>query len=164
MNNKRKRREVMDANKPVMKTFIQGIIFGVLAVISGLLFVGIPFGTTVIEIANVAVLVVGAILVLIVGVIRRKYTAALIIAAVYMAVLFALTMFIETNMSNFVIVGNGFVPSLSIATTGLLTAVQQKGKKKTTVGMILNAIGMLISIASVAMTVMNGFIIVDQAV
>ena len=145
-------------NKPAKKTYIQGIILGVLSILSGLLFVGIPFGTAAIEIANMAVLGIGMIVVLIVGILLKKYTAALITSVIYLVVTFALTMFIEINMSDFILVGVGFVPGLSIAITGLITAVQQKGQKKILAGIIINAIGILIGVASLVMTLMNSFV------
>ena len=48
-----------------MKTYVQGIIFGILSILSVLLFTGIPFGTELIEIVDVAVLVIGVFAVLI---------------------------------------------------------------------------------------------------
>jgi hypothetical protein len=142
-----------------MKNYKQGIIFGVLSIISGLLLSGIPFGTNVIEIINAAVLVLGVITLLIIGISKRRYTASVIEAAVYLVVLFVLTMIIELNMSDFVIVGVGFVPGLSMAVTGLITSMQQQGNRKVLAGIMINSIGILISIISLGMSVMNGFII-----
>lgn len=141
-----------------MKTYVQGIIFGILSILSGLLFTGIPFGTELIEIANAAVFVIGAITMLILGIFLKKYTAALITSAVYMVISFALMMFIETQMSGFTIVYAGFLPGLSMAITGLVTSIQLKGNRKILAGMILSVIGILINAASFVMTVVNGFV------
>ena len=142
-----------------MNTYKQGIILGVLSIISGLLLNGIPYGTNVIEIINEAVLILGVITLLLIGISKKRYTAAVIAAAVYLVVLFVLTMIIELNMSDFVIVGVGFVPGLSMAITGLITSIQQKENRKILGGLIINSIGILISVISLGMSVMNGFII-----
>ncbi len=63
-------------------------------------------------------------------------------------------------MSNFVIVGIGFVAGLSMAITGLITSIQQKKIRKIRAGMILNIIGILISAASLVMSLMNGFLLI----
>ena len=131
-----------------MKTYIQGIILGILSILSGLLINGIPFGTSIIEIINIAVLVIGAFALIFLGIFKKKYTAALITSAVYLVILCTLTTIIELKMSGFVIVGVGFVPGLSIALTGLITSINQKGERKIVAGIILNSLGLLISIAS----------------
>ena len=51
-------------------------------------------------------------------------------------------------MSGFAIAGIGFVPGLSLAVTGLITSIQQKGNRKIRTGKIFNSIGMLINIAN----------------
>ena len=120
---------------------------------------GIPFGTEIIEIANAIVLLIGVVAVIILGVFKKKYTSAIIVSVIYLAVLFLLTMMIELNMIGFVLVGVGFMPGLSLALTGLITSLQRKGEKKILAGIVLNALGILVSIASLALSVMNGFII-----
>ena len=141
-----------------MKTYVQGIIFGMLSILSGLLFTGIPFGTEMIEIVDVAVLVIGIFAVLIMGIFLKKYTAALITSAVYMVVSLVLMMFIETQMSGFTIVYAGFLPGLSMAITGLVTSIRLKGNRKILAGMILNVVGILINAASLVLAVVNGFV------
>lgn len=120
---------------------------------------GIPFGTEIIEIANAIVLLIGVVAVIILGVLKKKYTSAIIVSVIYLAVLFLLTMMIELNMIGFVLVGVGFMPGLSLALTGLITSLQRKGEKKILAGIVLNALGILVSIASLALSVMNGFIV-----
>ena len=142
-----------------MKTYIQGILFGILSVLSSLMMSGIPFGTEIIEIANAIVLLIGVVAVIILGVFKKKYTSAIIVSVIYLAVLFLLTMMIELNMIGFVLVGVGFMPGLSLALTGLITSLQRKGEKKILAGIVLNALGILVSIVSLALSVMNGFII-----
>ena len=141
-----------------MKTYALGIIFGILSILSGLLFTGIPFGTEMIEIVDVAVLVIGIFAVLIMGIFLKKYTAALITSAVYLVVSFTLMMFIETQMSGFTIVYAGFLPGLSMAITGLVTSIRLKGNRKILAGMILNVVGILINAASLVLAVVNGFV------
>ncbi len=141
-----------------MKTYVQGIIFGMLSILSGLLFTGIPFGTEMIEIVDVAVLVIGIFAVLVMGIFLKKYTAALITSAVYMVVSFVLMMFIETQMSGFTIVYTGFLPGLSMAITGLVTSIRLKENRKILAGMILNVVGILINAASLVLAVVNGFV------
>ena len=142
-----------------MKTYIQGILFGILSVLSSLMMSGIPFGTEIIEIANAIFLLIGVVAVIILGVFKKKYTSAIIVSVIYLAVLFLLTMMIELNMIGFVLVGVGFMPGLSLALTGLITSLQRKGEKKILAGIVLNALGILVSIASLALSVMNGFIV-----
>ena len=120
---------------------------------------GIPFGTEIIEIANAIVLLIGVVAVIILGVFKKKYTSAIIVSVIYLAVLFLLTMMIELNMIGFVLVGVGFMPGLSLALTGWITSLQRKGEKKILAGIVLNALGILVSIVSLALSVMNGFII-----
>lgn len=142
-----------------MKIYVQGIVFGILSLLSALLINGIPFGSGIIEIANTIVLVIGAITVILCGIFKKKYTAALIISAVYLIFSFILTMIIELNMSGFTLVGIGFVPGLSVAITGLVTSMQLKGEKKILAGIILNSLGILFGLASLVLSVINGFII-----
>ena len=142
-----------------MKTYIQGLLFGILSVLSSLMMSGLPFGTEIIEIANAIVLLIGVVAVIILGVFKKKYTSAIIVSVIYLAVLFLLTMMIELNMIGFVLVGVGFMPGLSLALTGLITSLQRKGEKKILAGIVLNALGILVSIASLALSVMNGFIV-----
>ena len=59
-----------------MKVYIQGIIFGILSVISGLMMSGIPLGSEMIEIANLFILVIGVFAVFFVGVFKKKYNVA----------------------------------------------------------------------------------------
>lgn len=106
-----------------------------------------------------AVLIAGAIAVLLLGIYKKRYTAALIATVVYLVALFALIMIIETGMSGFVILGVGFVPGLTLAITGLNTLLQLKGSRKIIASTIINVIGILLNIASLVLSVMNGFII-----
>lgn len=142
-----------------MKTYIQGILFGILSVLSGLMMSGIPLGSEIIEISNLIILVVGVFAVILLGVVKKKYTVAVIASVIYLVALFSLTMIIELNMSGFTIVGIGFIPGLSLAVTGLITSIQQKGDRKILAGIIFSSIGMLISIASLVLAVMNGFVV-----
>ena len=142
-----------------MKTYMQGIVLGILSILSSIMMSGIPFGSGIIEIANAVVLVIGVFAVIFLGIIKKKYTAALIVSVIYLVILFLLTMIIELNLSGFTIVGLGFVPGLAVSITGLVTSMQRKGEKKIIAGIILNALGILVSIASLGMSVMNGFII-----
>ena len=120
---------------------------------------GIPLGSEIIEIANLIILVVGVFAVILLGVVKKKYTVAVIASVIYLGALFSQTMIIELNMSGFTIVGIGFFPGLSLAVTGLITSIQQKGDRKILAGIIFSSIGMLISIASLVLAVMNGFVV-----
>ena len=52
--------------------------------------------------------------------------------------------------------GLGFVPAMIISVTGLITTIQNKGQKKIAVSFILNILGVLLSIASLAMGIIAG--------
>ena len=138
-----------------MKVYKQSIILGLLSILSGLMIVGIPVGIEMIEIINIVVLAVGALAIILLGVVKKKYTLAAILSAFYTLAVFGMTAMIEANMQGFSILAIGFVPGLTMAVTGLITSIQQKGKKKILIGMIFTSIGLLINLASGVMAVIS---------
>ena len=139
-----------------MKVYTQSIILGVLSILSGLLMVGIPWGSEMIEIVNLAVIAIGAFAIILLGVFKKKYTLAVILSVIYLAAVFAMTAIIEGNEMNYAyMLYIGFVPGLTMAVTGMITSIQQKGKRKILAGMIITSIGMLINAASCIMGVIT---------
>ena len=137
-----------------MKVYTQSIILGVLSILSGLLMVGIPWGSEMIEIVNLAVIAIGAFAIILLGVFKKKYTLAVILSVIYLAAVFAMTAIIEGNKMDYsYMLYIGFVPGLTMAATGMITSIQQKGKRKILAGMIITSIGMLINAASCIMGV-----------
>ena len=138
-----------------MKVYKQSILLGILSILSGLLIVGVPVGTEIIEIVNTAVLAIGALAIILLGVFKKKYTIAAIVSAIYTVAVFAMTAMIEANMQDFSILAIGFVPGLTMAATGMITSIQQKGEKKILIGMIITLIGMFINLASGVMALIS---------
>ena len=56
-----------------MKVYVSGIVMGVIAIVSSLLFVGVPFGISILEIVNTALFIVGFIAVLLVGLAFKNF-------------------------------------------------------------------------------------------
>lgn len=138
-----------------MKVYKQSIILGLLSILSGLMIVGIPVGSEMIEIVNIVVLAVGALAIILLGVLKKKYTLAAILSVIYTVAVFGMTAMIEANMQGFSILAIGFVPGLTMAATGMITSIQQKGEKKILIGMIITSIGMFINLASGVMALIS---------
>ena len=136
------------------KTYKQGIVMGILAVISAVLIAALPLETSVLEIVNYAVLGTGAILLIVIGPVLKKYTAAAAASGIYLAAVLTITMVIELGIDTTSHrMGLGFIPAMIISVTGLITTIQNKGQKKTAVSLILNILGVLLSISSLTMEI-----------
>ena len=145
-----------------MKVYVSGIVMGVIAIVSSLLFVGVPFGISILEIVNTALFIVGFIAVLLVGLAFKKPFAAMIISILYVVSLFILTLAIESGSNGFTLVAVGFIPGLVIAATGLISSLQIKSKKKILPSMIVNILAILVSCANVYLSYVNGGFIIVQ--
>lgn len=139
------------------KAYKQGIVMGILAIVSALLIAALPLESSVLEIVNYAVLCAGAVLLTVLGPVLRKYTAAAVVSGVYLASVLTITMVIELGIDTTAHkMGLGFVPAMIISVTGLITTIQNKGQKKIAVSFILNILGVLLSIAALAMGIIAG--------
>lgn len=145
-----------------MKVYVSGIVMGVIAIVSSLLFVGVPFGISILEIVNTALFIVGFIAVLLVGLAFKKPFAAMIISILYVVSLFILTLAIESGSNGFTLVAVGFIPGLVIAATGLISSLQIKSKKKILPSMIVNILAILVACANVYLSYVNGGFIIVQ--
>ncbi len=139
------------------KAYKQGIVMGILAIVSALLIAALPLEFSVLEIVNYVVLGAGAVLLTVLGPFLKKYTAAAVVSGVFLAAVLTITMVIELGIDTTTHkMGLGFVPAMIISVTGLITTIQNKGQKKIAVSLILNILGVLLSIATLAMGIIAG--------
>ena len=77
------------------KAYKQGIVMGILAIVSALLIAALPLESSVLEIVNYVVLGAGAVLLTVLGPVLKKYTAAAVASGVYLAAVLTITMVIR---------------------------------------------------------------------
>ena len=139
-----------------MKNYKDGIILGVISILSSSLFVGIPVGKNLIEIVTTIFYVIGLLLIIYFGLIKRSSKRTIITSIVYLIILFLLVAFVEMQYKDFIILAVGFVPGLLISISGLILTKNNKTKYKTKVSLVLNIIGLIISIISLLLAIPNG--------
>ena len=139
-----------------MKNYKDGIILGVISILSSSLFVGIPVGKNLIEIVTTIFYVIGLLLIIYFGLIKRSSKRTIITSIVYLIILFLLVAFVEMQYKDFIILAVGFVPGLLISISGLVLTKNNKTKYKTKVSLVLNIIGLIISIISLLLAIPNG--------
>ena len=139
-----------------MKNYKDGIILGVISILSSSLFVGMPVGKNLIEIVTTIFYVIGLLLIIYFGLIKRSSKRTIITSIVYLIILFLLVAFVEMQYKDFIILAVGFVPGLLISISGLVLTKNNKTKYKTKVSLVLNIIGLIISIISLLLAIPNG--------
>lgn len=143
-----------------MKKYKYGIILGITSMISSILFVGMPIGNNLLEIISIAIYIIGLLLILYFGIIKKKDKITIISAIIYIVILFTLIAIIELNYENFTSLAVGFVPGLIISIVGIIMTKNNNKEYKTKISLILNCIGLIISIISMLMAIINsGFIL-----
>ena len=139
-----------------MKNYKNGIILGIISIFSSLLFTGMPIGKNLIEVVTTIFYVIGLLLIIYFGFIKRNSKNTTITSVVYLIILFLLVAFIELQYKDFIILAIGFVPGLLIGISGLILTKGNKTKYKTKVSLVLNIIGLIISIISLLLVIPNG--------
>lgn len=74
----------------------------------------------------------------------------------YLAILFALVIFVETRYENYTLVAIGFLPGAVMSMIGLLRTRSSRDRYKTKADLILNGIGLALSLANLCMVIPNG--------
>ncbi len=145
-----------------MKNYKTGIQLGIESILFSVVFVGIPFGTSILEIINTLLFIVGLLLIIYLGIIKKEDKYISKITIVFFLLLIILSTFIELYFHNFVLIGIGFLPGLIISIVGLLRTKANKGNYKTTNSFVLNLIGLIFSIVNFGLVVANGSFILNQ--
>ncbi|MBO4579972.1 MAG: hypothetical protein J5715_07455 [Clostridiales bacterium] len=140
-----------------MKVYSYGIIMGITSIVSVFFLVGIPSGTKApIEVANAAVFVAGIISVLMLGPVMKRYASACVISILYVLALTLLSSYIELYTKGYTMYSVGFVPGLVISFAGIITSLQNKGRKKIAISMFICIIAFLMSVGSGVISLMAG--------
>ena len=139
-----------------MKNYVPGMVLGILSIVSTCAFTGMQVGTNALEILALAVNAVGILALLCFGLLRKKDKNTLIAAGVYRAILFALVIFVETRYENYTLVAIGFLPGAVMSMIGLLRTRSSRDRYKTKADLILNGIGLALSLASLCMVIPDG--------
>ena len=139
-----------------MKTYIKGIIFGIISILSSLLIVGIPIGTSPVEISALVILILGIVILLFMALKANNDTVLLVAAAVYVLTVFVLTMIVELSYTDLTVLAIGFIPGAAVGTVGLIRSIKNKSNYKIAVSLIINIIGIVASICSLCFVIPNG--------
>ena len=139
-----------------MKNNKNEVFLGILSIISSLLFTGIPIGKNLPEIITIIVYIIGLLLIIYFGLIKRNSKSTMIVSVLYLLILLVMVTTIETKYKDFTLLAIGCIPGLLISTGGLIITKRNKTK----VGLILNIIGFVLSIISLLMIIPNGGFII----
>lgn len=143
-----------------MKNYQKGILLGLFAIISCLVFVGIPFGTNILEIISECVYILGLVGILYLGLFKKSDKALLIYTPIYLLITFILVFLVESTYKNYTLVVLGFLPSLIISIVGIKRSIDNKENYKTTISLIVNIIALILSIISMLAIIPNGGFII----
>lgn len=139
-----------------MKSNKNEIVLGILSIISSLLFTGIPIGKNLIEVITIIVYLIGLLLIIYFGLIKRNSKSTMIVSIIYLLILLIMVVIIETKYKDFTLLAIGCIPGLLISTSGLIITKRNKTK----VSILLNIIGLVLSIISLLMIIPNGGFII----
>ncbi|MBO6230125.1 MAG: hypothetical protein J6O50_06120 [Ruminiclostridium sp.] len=139
-----------------MKTYIKGIIIGIISILSSLLIVGIPIGTSPVEIVEIVILILGIVILLFMTLKTNNDTVLLAATATYVLTVFILTMIIELSHTDITVLAIGFIPGAAVGTVGLIRTIKNKSDHKITASLIINIIGIVASICSLCLVIPNG--------
>ena len=139
-----------------MKNNKDGIILGIISILSSLLFVGMPIGKNLFEIVTTIFYFIGLLLIIYFGFIKRNSKNTIITSIVYLIILFILVIFIKMQYKDFITLAIGFIPGLLISISGLILTKNNKAQYKTKVSLVLNIIGLILSIISLLLVIPNG--------
>ena len=136
---------------------------GVLSILASLLIVVIPIGSSIIEIINIIVYILGLIFIIYWGLIREnKYLGLFCI--IYLVILLILIGIIEMYYSNYDIVFVGFIIGLLLSIVGIVDSIRNRNKYKIKLIIIINIIAGIVSLISFGMILFynNSFIIENK--
>lgn len=144
-----------------MKNYKFGIILGVLSILSSLTFVGIPVGfNNIIETISTVFYVVGLLVIICLGFVGKNDKTTIITTVIYTIILFALVLIIELNYKDYILLEIGFIPGLIMSILGIIKTLKVKSENKTTASFIFNIIGLVLSIASLSLAILDGRLII----
>ena len=143
-----------------MKNYKDGIILGIVSILSTLLFTGIPIGNNLFEIVTLVFFIIGLLLNLYFGFIKKSGKRTVVTSIIYLIILLILVSFIEMKYRNFSLIAIGFIPGLLISVDGIILTKSNKEKYKTIISLILNVIGLVLSIISLLLIIPNGGFII----
>ena len=139
-----------------MKDKVSLIITGIIAILLPLFAFGIPVGTSPIEIISLIVFFAGMITVALVSLIKKSNLAFLISTVVYIALFIAVSIVVESRISDTTIAAIGFLPGLTLSVTGL---VRNHGSIRSKLCYVLFGAGILVAAASVVLAFIAGWYI-----
>lgn len=139
-----------------------GITMGILSIITTILITGVPVGTSLIEIINISVYLLGIIVMLILSLKKKNDKVSLIYTLIYLAISIALIMMIETKYNDFKLYAIGWIPGFAISIIGLIRSKDVKKTYDNKLSMILNVIGLVLSIISLILVIPNGGFVISK--
>ena len=143
-------------NLKILKKYKFGIATGIISIIISLLITGVPIGPSPIELVNLAIYIVGVIIMLIISLKKKNDLISLIYTLIYVVTVITLTILIENNYNDFKLYALGWVPGFIISAIGLLRSKANKKIYNTKLSLILNTIGLILSLISLILVIPNG--------
>ena len=145
-----------------LKSYKFGIVMGILAIIVSLLITGVPIGSSPIELVNIAIYLLGVIVMLIISLKKKNDKISLIYTLIYLVTTIVLIAIIESNYDDFKLYAIGWIPGFVISTIGLLRTKDNKKNYNIKVSMILNIIGLILSLISLILVIPNGGFLISK--
>ena len=137
-----------------------GIIMGILSILTALLLTGVPIGSSTIELINIAIFLLGLLVMLIISLKLKKDKVSLIYTLSYLVIVFILTSIIESKYNDFQLYAIGWLPGFVISIIGLIRSKAIEKTYDNKIGMVLNIIGLVLSIISLILIIPNGGFII----
>lgn len=139
-----------------------GITMGILSIITTLLITGVPVGTSLIELISIIVFLLGIIVMLILSLKKKNDKVSLIYTLIYLAICITLIMMIEIKYNDFNLYAIGWMPGFAISAIGLIRSKDVKKTYDNKLSMILNVIGLVLSIISLLLVIPNGGFVISK--
>ena len=128
---------------------------GILSILASLLIVGIPIGSSVLEIINIIIYILGLLIIIYFGLIKKNDKCLIIFSVIYLVILMTLVGIIEVNYTSYNLIAIGFIIGLLLSIVGLVNSNKNKNKYKIRISVIVNVIGLIISFLSFVMIFFN---------
>ena len=139
-----------------MKKYKNGIIIGLLSILSSLIVVGIPIGSSILEIINIIIYIIGLLTIIYFGFIKKNDKYLLVFSFIYLILLTIFTSIIELNNDSYNVMAIGFIIGLLLSIIGIINSNRNKDGYNVSLSIGINIIALIISLLSFLMIFING--------
>ena len=139
-----------------MKKYKNGIIIGLLSILSSLIVVGIPIGSSILEIINIIIYIIGLLAIIYFGFIKKNDKYLLVFSFIYLILLIILAGIIEVYYKDYNIMAIGFIIGLLFSIIGIINSNRNKDGYNISFSIGINIIALIISVFSFLMIFING--------